>query len=255
MSNSATSLVRRPENRTPNDPREISFQLDVNRYAEGSVLVKFGNTHVLCTVSVEENVPQWLKGQGGGWLTAEYAMLPRATHTRNKRDREKVSGRTQEIQRLIGRALRAMINMKALGERTLLVDCDVLQADGGTRTASITGACVAVCAALHRLSLSGKLQNPIHEVLVDTVSALSIGIKDGVVLTDLDYLEDSNCEVDMNFVITGAGGFVETQGTAEKNSFRYEQLLAMTQSAMQGCQKIHSLQLKALEDAGIRIKQ
>jgi len=253
MSNPATSLVRRPESRTPTQTRELQFVLDVNRYAEGSVIVKFGETQVLCTVSVEESVPQWLKGQGSGWLTAEYAMLPRATHTRNKRDREKVSGRTQEIQRLIGRALRAMVNLKALGEKTLMIDCDVLQADGGTRTASITGACVAVCVALHRLSKAGKLAKPLNEILVDTVSAVSIGIKDGIVLTDLDYLEDSGCEVDMNFVMTGGGGFVETQGTAEKKSFSYDQLLAMTQAALTAGRQIRDAQKAALETVQVRL--
>lgn len=245
-----TSITREPAGRSSFQTRPITLELGVNRYAEGSVLIKAGNTHVLCTASVEESVPAWLKGKGQGWITAEYSMLPRATHTRGKRDREKVSGRTQEIQRLIGRALRAMVDLKALGERSVLVDCDVLQADGGTRTASITGACVAVAMAIDRLTREGKLPD---RAWVDTVSAISVGMKDGEVLVDLDYNEDSTCDVDMNFVVTGRGQFVEVQGTAEKQAFTREDLNRMTDGASAATDQIRKLQLKTLRDAGIAV--
>lgn len=245
-----TSITREPAGRRPNQTRPISLELGVNRYAEGSVLIKAGHTHVLCTASVEESVPAWLKGKGQGWITAEYSMLPRATHTRGKRDREKVSGRTQEIQRLIGRALRAMVDLKALGERSVLVDCDVLQADGGTRTASITGACAAVAMAMDKLAREGKLTG---KAWVDTVSAISVGIKDGEVLVDLDYDEDSTCDVDMNFVVTGRGRFVEVQGTAEKQAFSREDLDRMTQAACSATEEIRNLQLRTLRAAGIAV--
>lgn len=209
-------------------------------------MIRAGHTHVLCTVSVEESVPGWLVGKGQGWVTAEYSMLPRSTHTRTKRDREKVSGRTQEIQRLIGRALRAMVDLKALGERSVLVDCDVLQADGGTRTASITGACVAVSIALEKLAKAGKLPG---KALIDTVSAISIGIKDGQVLADLDYNEDSKCDVDMNFVITGKGDFVEVQGTAERQAFSKQDLDRMTECAIAAAEQIRKIQIEAIEKA------
>jgi ribonuclease PH len=227
--------------------RPLTFETRVNRYAEGSVLIRAGHTHVLCTASIEEKVPDWLKGKGQGWITAEYAMLPRATHTRSKRDREKVSGRTQEIQRLIGRALRAMVDLKLLGERSILVDCDVLQADGGTRTASITGACVAVSIAIEKLLKSGKLSK---SPVLDTVAAISLGLKSGEVLVDLDYEEDSTCDVDMNFVMTGAGKFVEVQGTAERSAFTQEELIAMTQAASHALQTVQKLQLAAIKASG-----
>lgn len=237
-------MKREPEGREANQTRPITLELNTNRYAEGSVIIRAGHTHVLCTASVEESVPKWLEKKGQGWITAEYSMLPRSTHTRSKRDREKISGRTHEIQRLIGRALRSMIDLQLLGERSILVDCDVLQADGGTRTASITGACVAVTLAVQKILKEGKLkQNPI----IDTVSAISIGIKDGEVLTDLDYNEDSSCEVDMNFVITGKGQFVEVQGTAEKKAFSKAELNQMTEAAVKACTEIQTLQLETLK--------
>lgn len=243
-SSKSSSMNRQnPEGRDPLTERTLTFQLDFTRYAEGSVLVSTGNTRVLCTASVDEKVPDWMAGKGKGWITAEYSMLPRATHTRSKREREKVSGRTHEIQRLIGRALRAMIDPALLGERQILVDCDVLQADGGTRTASITGACVAVSVAVKKLMASGKLkQNPV----VDTVSAISVGIKNGQVLVDLDYEEDSSCEVDMNFVVTGKGQFVEVQGTAERAAFTREQMNAMTDGAVAALARIREKQLQAI---------
>lgn len=209
---------------------------------------------MLCTASVDEAVPAWLAGKGKGWVTAEYSMLPRATHTRGKRDREKVSGRTQEIQRLIGRALRAAVDTKALGERSILIDCDVLQADGGTRTASITGACVALILAIHKTIQDGHLPpESLAKIWIDTVSAVSIGIKNGTVLTDLDYEEDSSCDVDMNFVITGKSRFVEVQGTAEHRAFSKEDLNSMTEAALHATARLREIQTQALLSAGIRI--
>lgn len=237
-------ITREPANRKSHEIRPIQIEVGVNRFAEGSALIKSGGTHVLCTASVEESVPPWLKGQGKGWVTAEYSMLPRSTHTRSKRDREKVSGRTQEIQRLIGRALRTVVDLKLLGERSIVVDCDVLQADGGTRTASITGGCVALMLALKKLEAAGKI---VPHAVVDTVAAISVGIKDGKVLVDLDYNEDSTCEVDMNFVMTGSGGFVEVQGTAEQKPFTKAQLEEMTSAAAVALSQIKSIQQKALE--------
>ena len=236
-------IKRDPEGRQPHQTRPITIETGVNLYAEGSVIIRSGKTHVLCTASVEESVPPWMKGKGEGWVTAEYSMLPRATHTRSKRDREKVSGRTQEIQRLIGRALRAIVDMKALGERSILIDCDVLQADGGTRTASITGACVALTIALKKLIKAGKIQ---PTVIIDTIGAISVGIKDGGVLVDLDYNEDSSCDVDMNFVMTGKGAFVEVQGTAEKKPFTKANLDQMTEAATAALAEIRQIQLKAI---------
>lgn len=238
---------QRQNHRKPAEIRPLTFETRVNRYAEGSVLIRAGHTHVLCTASIEEKVPDWLKGKGQGWITAEYAMLPRATHTRSKRDREKVSGRTQEIQRLIGRALRAMVDLKLLGERSILVDCDVLQADGGTRTASITGACVAVSIAIENLLKSGKLSKT---PVLDTVAAISLGLKNGEVLVDLDYEEDSTCDVDMNFVMTGAGKFVEVQGTAERLAFTQAELIAMTQASSLALQTVQKLQIAAIKASG-----
>jgi ribonuclease PH len=240
----STTARKTPEGRPSHQERTLQFEAHFTRYAEGSVLVSTGNTRVLCTASVEEKVPEWMQGKGKGWITAEYAMLPRATHTRSRREREKVSGRTHEIQRLIGRALRAMIDPALLGERQILVDCDVIQADGGTRTASITGACVAVAIAIQKLIRLGKLEkNPI----IDTVAALSVGIKGGQVLVDLDYEEDSQCEVDMNFVMTGKGQFVEIQGTAERASFTREQMNAMTDRAVEALNRIRAKQLETIE--------
>jgi ribonuclease PH len=206
--------------------------------------VKVGHTHVLCTATVDENTPPWLKGSGKGWVTAEYSMLPRATHTRTKRDREKVSGRTQEIQRLIGRALRSCVDMKLLGERQILIDCDVLQADGGTRCASITGACVALWMAIRSLEKAGKIP---AGVFIDTVSAISVGLQGETVLVDLDYNEDSTCAVDMNFVMTGKGAFVEIQGTAEHHPFTQAQMQMMTDAAIKALTQITELQRSTMK--------
>jgi len=226
------------QDRSTSQIRPLTIETGVNRYAEGSALIKMGNTHVLCTASIEESVPAWLKGKGQGWVTAEYSMLPRATHTRGKRDREKVSGRTQEIQRLIGRALRSIIDLTKLGERSIIVDCDVMQADGGTRTASITGGCVALLIALKKIGV---------EAHTDTVGAVSVGMMEGKVLVDLNYEEDSSCDVDMNFVVTGKGGFVELQGTAERATFSREQMSAMTDGALHAIEVIRAAQVASLK--------
>jgi len=226
--------------------RPVTFTRNFTRYAEGSVLVCFGETRVLCNATVEENVPPFLRGQGKGWVTAEYAMLPRATHSRSPREavRGKLGGRTHEIQRLIGRSLRAVIDFEALGERTILIDCDVLQADGGTRTASISGAYVALADALNGLVKRGLLPaSPLKE----SVAAVSVGIVDGVPLLDLEYQEDSRAGVDMNFVITGSGRFVEVQGTAEDEPFTGAELDALRDLALKGCAEIVRLQELALE--------
>lgn len=241
-------IARQPSGRKPLEYRPVSFETQVNRYAEGSVLIKCGHTHVLCTATIEESVPSWLKGQGQGWVTAEYGMLPRSTHTRMKREREKLSGRTQEIQRLIGRALRSMVDLKALGERSVLIDCDVIQADGGTRTASITGSCIALGMALSQIKKSGKCPG---KPWVDTVSAISVGLLGSEVLVDLDYVEDSGCDVDMNFVVTGKGLFVELQGTGEKRSFSKADMDRMTDGALGAIEKIRAQQLEAFERLGI----
>mgnify|MGYP000862411963 FL=1 len=235
----------RPSGRTPSDLRQIRITRGFTRHAEGSVLIEFGDTRVLCTASVEESVPPFLRGKGQGWLTAEYGMLPRATHTRSPREaaKGKQSGRTQEIQRLIGRSLRAVVDMNALGERQITIDCDVLQADGGTRTAAITGACVAVHEALQGLVSAGKLAaNPMR----DFVAAVSVGVYKGVPVLDLDYPEDSDCETDMNVVMTGSGGFVEVQGTAEGSPFSRTELDALLELAGDGIARLVSEQKKAL---------
>lgn len=210
-------------------PRTILFEKGMNPYALGSVIAHFGNTKVHITATIEEGVPRFLKGTGKGWVTAEYSMLPGSTHTRSRRDREKVSGRTQEIQRLIGRSLRSIIDLEALGEMQLTLDCDVLVADGGTRTTSISGAYVALAMAIQKLMAEGKItKNPIKEQL----GAISIGVRcDGQVIADLNYQEDSTCETDMNIVMTKSGRFVEVQGTAEKVPFTREQLNAMLDCA------------------------
>ena len=236
-------LQRNPSDRNPLQIRPLHLEKGWNRYAEGSVLVRAGNTHVLCTASVDESVPKWLKGTGQGWVSAEYSMLPRSTHTRSSRDREKVSGRTQEIQRLIGRALRASVDLKKLGERSIMVDCDVIQADGGTRTASITGGCVALGLAISKCVAEGKI---LSDPFIQTVSAISVGIKSGQVLVDLDYSEDSTCDVDMNFVVTGNQQFVEIQGTAERASFTQADMDAMTQAALKATDLIRIQQLQLL---------
>jgi ribonuclease PH len=239
-------LQRNPSSRQALQIRPVTIEINVNRYAEGSALIKSGNTHVLCTASIDEEVPKWLAGKGKGWVTAEYSMLPRSTHTRSKRDREKVSGRTQEIQRLIARALRSMVDLKTLGERQIIVDCDVLQADGGTRTASITGGCVALALAVAKFK---------KEAWVDTVSGISIGLNAGQILTDLDYNEDSSCDVDMNFVITGKGQFVELQGTAEKASFGKSDMDKMTDAAIAASLELRKIQLAVLASAGVSLSQ
>ncbi len=241
-------IAREPSGRTALEIRPLSIQTQVNRYAEGSVLIQSGFTQVLCTASIEESTPGWLAGKGRGWITAEYSMLPRATHTRSKRDREKVSGRTQEIQRLIGRALRACVDLKELGERSILIDCDVLQADGGTRTASITGGCVALAIALSKLVEQKKIS---PQVWIDTVAALSVGIQSNEILVDLNYEEDSSCDVDMNFVMLGRENFVEIQGTAERNTFSKAQLDLMTDAASNALKKVRSSQMEALKGLGL----
>ncbi|WP_435931239.1 ribonuclease PH [Moraxella bovoculi] len=235
----------RNDGRQLNELRPVSFVRNYTKHAEGSVLVSFGDTKVLCTASVEAGVPRWLKGQGQGWLTAEYGMLPRATGTRTQREaaRGKQSGRTQEIQRLIGRSLRAMLDLKKLGENTIYIDCDVIQADGGTRTASITGAAIALIDALESLQRNKKLtQDP----LLGLVAAVSVGIKDGKAYLDLDYLEDSTCDTDLNVVMTQAGGFIEIQGTAEDKPFTRDEADAMLALADAGIRSLIDAQQKAL---------
>jgi ribonuclease PH len=237
--------MTRPSGRASAQLRPLTITRHYTCHAEGSVLVEFGNTKVLCTASVEEKVPGFLKGKGQGWVTAEYGMLPRSTHTRSDREaaRGKQSGRTQEIQRLIGRSLRAVIDLTALGERQIVLDCDVLQADGGTRCASITGALVALHDAVGTLLSNGKLvANP----LKDFVAAVSVGIVNGVPVLDLDYPEDSACDTDMNVVMTGSGGMVEVQGTAEGTPFTRAELDTLLALAEQGIGEIIAAQKKAL---------
>ena len=237
--------MTRPSGRAPAQLRPLTITRHYTCHAEGSVLVEFGNTKVLCTASVEEKVPGFLKGKGQGWVTAEYGMLPRSTHTRSDREaaRGKQSGRTQEIQRLIGRSLRAVIDLTALGERQIVLDCDVLQADGGTRCASITGALVALHDAVGTLLTNGKLT---VSPLKDFVAAVSVGIVDGVPVLDLDYPEDSACDTDMNVVMTGRGGMVEVQGTAEGTPFTRAELDTLLALAEQGIGEIITAQKKAL---------
>jgi ribonuclease PH len=231
----------RPSKRRPDELRRVSIDRAVSMHAEGSCLIKFGNTHVLCTASLEERVPPWLKGQGRGWVTAEYSMLPRATKERTRREVTSghPSGRTQEIQRLIGRALRAVVDLKALGERQISIDCDVIQADGGTRTASITGAWVA----LHDCIAWMKARDMVKEsVLRDQVAAVSCGLYGGQAVLDLDYPEDSDADADANFVMTGTGGIVEIQGTAETTPFKQEQFDELMVLARKGINELLSLQ-------------
>ncbi len=235
----------RPSQRQPDELRPVRLTRGYTRHAEGSVLVEFGDTRVLCTASVDNSVPAFLRGKGQGWLTAEYGMLPRATHTRSAREaaKGKQSGRTQEIQRLIGRSLRAVVDLAALGERQIVIDCDVLQADGGTRTAAITGACVAVHDALQTLLASGSLsRNP----MTDLVAAVSVGVHRGVPVLDLDYAEDSDCDTDMNVVMTGSGGMIEVQGTAEGVAFSRTELNALLDLAETGIARLLQLQRAAL---------
>ncbi|MBU8873320.1 ribonuclease PH [Reyranella sp. MMS21-HV4-11] len=235
----------RPSGRAPDQLRPVSLEPGFSRHAEGSCLVKFGDTHVLCTASVDEKVPPWMRNSGKGWVTAEYGMLPRSTHTRTDREaaRGKQSGRTQEIQRLIGRSLRAVVNLQAMGERQINIDCDVLQADGGTRTASITGAWVALHFAFQRLIKDGKLAaNP----LSGEVAAVSCGLWEGTAVLDLDYPEDSKAEADANFVLTGKGGIVEIQGTAEQDPFSEDQFLELLKLAKKGIGELSKLQRAAV---------
>jgi ribonuclease PH len=234
----------RPSGRQPNELRPLSFVRNFTAHAEGSVLIGFGATRVLCTASVEDGVPSFLRGTGQGWVTAEYGMLPRATHTRSAREaaRGKQTGRTQEIQRLIGRALRAVVDLKGLGERTVTIDCDVLQADGGTRTAAITGGFVALADAVDTLIKRRALaSSPIH----GQVAAVSVGIYRGVPVLDLDYAEDSNAETDMNVVMNSGGAFVEVQGTAEGHAFRRHELDQLLDLAAQGIARLHEAQQSA----------
>jgi ribonuclease PH len=237
--------MTRPSGRAADELRTVRFTRGFTKHAEGSVLVEFGDTRVLCTASIEDSVPAFLRGKGQGWITAEYGMLPRATHSRSAREaaRGKQSGRTQEIQRLIGRSLRAVADLQALGERTVTVDCDVLQADGGTRTASITGGYVALAEACEGLTRRGTLRgNPIH----GQVAAVSVGIVAGAAVLDLDYAEDSQAETDMNVVMNNGGGFVEVQGTAEGHAFRRHELDALLDLAAEGLARLFGLQAQAL---------
>jgi ribonuclease PH len=235
----------RPSNRAPDQLRVVTLETGVNRHAEGSCLVSFGHTKVLVTATVEESLPGWLRGKGQGWVTAEYGMLPRATHTRGRREAAagKQSGRTQEIQRLIGRSLRAVVDLKALGERQVVLDCDVLQADGGTRTAAITGAWVALASALQHLRDEGVMT---VDPMLDQVAAVSCGVCADVPVLDLDYEEDSSAEADSNFVLTGAGDIVEIQATGEKRGFTRPEFDRLYQLAETGCADLFALQRAAL---------
>ncbi len=238
-------MTLRPSKRANDEMRDIKIETNVTKYAEGSCMIKCGDTHVLCTASVEENVPGWMRGTGKGWVTAEYGMLPRSTHSRMDREsaRGKQSGRTQEIQRLIGRSLRAVVDMKKLGERQIKIDCDVIQADGGTRTASITGAYVALMLAVQHLMSIGLLS---ESPITDSIAAISCGIYKGECVLDLDYAEDSKAEADSNFVLTGMGGIVEIQATAEEYSFTDSQFAALMALAKKGCNELAEMQRDAL---------
>jgi ribonuclease PH len=235
----------RPSGRAPDQLRPVSLEPGFSRHAEGSCLVRFGDTHVLCTASVDERVPPWMRNSGRGWVTAEYGMLPRSTHTRTDREaaRGKQSGRTQEIQRLIGRALRAVVNLPAMGERQINIDCDVLQADGGTRTASITGSWVALHFAFERLIKEGKL---VVSPITGQVAAVSCGLWEGTPVLDLDYPEDSKAQADANFVLTSDGGIVEVQGTAEEKPFTETQFLTLLALAKKGVGELARLQRLAI---------
>ena len=241
-----SSSVSRLSGRRHDQLREVRITRQYTKHAEGSVLIEFGDTKVICTASISERVPEFLRDRGQGWLTAEYGMLPRATHTRSDREaaRGKQTGRTQEIQRLIGRALRAVFDLEKLGSRTLHIDCDVIQADGGTRTASITGAFVAAHDAVERLLSSGKIQ---ESPITDFVAAVSVGVHEGNALLDLDYAEDSQCDTDMNVVMTGSGGLVEVQGTAEGEPFSRDEMDALLDLAQDGIYELIRLQRTALE--------
>tara|TARA_B100001113_G_scaffold81266_1_gene64372 strand:- start:10 stop:714 length:705 start_codon:yes stop_codon:yes gene_type:complete len=233
--------MTRKNNRSNNEMRPLKIEVGVNKHAEGSALIKFGDTHVICTASIENHVPRWMRGSNEGWITAEYGMLPRSTHERMNREaaRGKQSGRTMEIQRLIGRSLRQAVDLKYLKDKTINIDCDVIQADGGTRTASISGACVALFAAI-------KNSHDDQRAIKEHVAAISIGLKNGSPLLDLDYEEDSSADTDLNVVMTENGGIIEIQGTAEKNSFTKDQLDEMLESASEGISDIIALQKSCL---------
>ncbi len=242
----------RPSGRAADELRAVRFVPDFTRHAEGSVLAEFGETRVLCTASVEDRVPPWLRGKGTGWVTGEYGMLPRATHTRSGREaaRGRQGGRTLEIQRLIGRSLRAATDLAALGERTVTLDCDVLQADGGTRTAAISGAFVALSIAMERLTRQGALRrNPLH----GRIAAVSVGIYAGTPVLDLDYAEDSQAETDMNVVMNEAGRFIEVQGTAEGHAFTRDEFTALLDLAGRGVEQIVAAQDAAIAGAAERV--
>ena len=246
MSSSNLGNITRPSGRKPTDLRPVTISRAFTKHAEGSVLIAFGDTKVLCTASVLEKVPPHKKGSGEGWVTAEYGMLPRSTHTRSDREaaRGKQSGRTQEIQRLIGRAMRSVFDLTVLGERTIHLDCDVLQADGGTRTAAITGAYVAARDAINHLMHRGVLTK---DPIIDSVAAISVGIYQGVPVLDLDYPEDSSCDTDMNVVMTGNGGMIEVQGTAEGAAFSRDELNTLLDLAQVGIHDLTQLQIDALK--------
>lgn len=236
----------RPSGRAPDEMRAISIQTGFTKHAEGSVLVSFGDTRVLCTASVEDRLPPWLRGKGEGWVTAEYSMLPRATHTRGQREaaKGKQSGRTQEIQRLIGRSLRAVVDLKKLGEFQITLDCDVLQADGGTRTAAISGAWVALRVAVNKLMAEGRVK---EDPIVGRVAAVSCGICDGTPVLDLDYVEDSSADADANFVLIEGGQIAEVQATAEGATYDEEGLLRLLRLARMGCDRIFAVQADAVK--------
>lgn len=240
--------MNRIDNRQLNELRQISFERNYTKHAEGSVLVSFGDTKVLCTATVESSVPRWLKGQGKGWVTAEYGMLPRATNTRTQREaaRGKQTGRTQEIQRLIGRSLRAMVDLEKLGENTIYIDCDVIQADGGTRTASITGTAIALVDAIESMQQREGKKKLTTDPLLGLVAAVSVGIKNGEVLLDLNYQEDSSCDTDLNVVMTQKGEFIEIQGTAEEKPFTRAEADKMLAMAEQGITELVEMQQKVL---------
>ncbi|KLN60909.1 ribonuclease PH [Kiloniella spongiae] len=238
----------RPSGRTPDQMRQVTIETNFSKHAEGSCLIKFGDTHVLCTASVEDSTPPWLRNSGKGWITAEYGMLPRATHSRSSREaaRGKQSGRTQEIQRLIGRSLRAVADMSGFGERQIKIDCDVLQADGGTRTASITGGFVTLHLAFQHMKKLGMIEDI---PLTDHVAAISCGIFEGTPVLDLDYPEDSNAQADSNFVLTGDLGVVEIQGTAEEKPFSRDEFNALLDLAEKGVSELVELQKQAISGA------
>lgn len=243
-------MTQRSDGRALNQLRDITIETGWSAHAEGSALISYGQTKVLCTASFTEGVPRWLKGEGTGWVTAEYAMLPRATSTRSGREsvRGKIGGRTHEISRLIGRSLRAIIDTKALGENTIVLDCDVIQADGGTRTAAITGAYVALAQAIEWARSQGIIKAAINP-LKDSVAAVSVGIVDGTAMLDLPYEEDVRADTDMNVVITGSGDFIEVQGTAEEAPFNRDELNQMLDLALEGAQQLTDIQHTALETA------